>query len=114
MIRKIALIAAIAAQSMLIQAGESATSPYTAHATPGNTAVWVINESTGEITLCEAQGNDKAVCNPSSPPGPKGSYGIAPSDNLTTTWRINRTTGGVSLCEYENTEKPPVCSQWSK
>lgn len=88
--------------------------PFTAAATPGSTAVWRINEKTGEVSLCENQGmNSVAVCNPSSKPEAKGSYGLVPTDNLTTAWRINRKTGAVSLCEYGDTEKPPKCSPFN-
>ena len=116
MIRKAALIATVTLlQALSAQAAETMTHPYTAHATPGNTAIWVINESTGEIAQCEFQGYEgKAVCNPSTPPNPKGSYGMIASDDLLTAWRVNRLNGAVSLCEYKSTEKPPVCSPWNK
>jgi hypothetical protein len=88
--------------------------PFTASATPGSTAVWRINEVTGEVSLCENQGmSTPAVCNPSSKAEAKGSYGLVPTDNVTTAWRINRQTGAVSLCEYGDTEKPPKCSPFN-
>jgi hypothetical protein len=101
----------VLASASLSGAAIASDAPFNASATPGSTAVWRINETTGEVSLCENQGmTTPAVCSPASKPEASGAYGLVPTDNLTTAWRINRKTGAVSLCEYGDTEKPPKCS----